>query len=116
MNKELIDKIVRANPMKLKDQIDYQKGGISSLSLTYSKAVDITLLAIDKGEKLSTHSADGDALATILEGSAKITVDGVEHIVSAGESILMPVKIPHSLEAIEPFKFLLVVVYPAIND
>lgn len=115
MDNTLIGKIDRATALKLKDQIAYQEGGISSLSLTYSKQVDITLLALDKGEKLATHSADGDALATILEGEVEIIVDGISHILKEGESILMPVHIPHSLKAITPFKFLLIVVYPSIT-
>ena len=112
MGKMLIDRIPRAEVLSLKDQLDYQKGGISSLRLTYSKVVDITLLAVDEGEMLQTHSADGDAFAQILEGTVKITIDGIPHILNAGDSILMPVHIPHSLEAISAFKFLLTVVYP----
>lgn len=111
----LINRIERAQKLELKDKIKYQSGGISSLSLTYSKQVDITLIAVDKGEKLKTHSADGDALATILEGEVIITIDGKENYLKEGESILMPVGIPHSLEAITPFKFMLTVVYPSIT-
>lgn len=113
MEKNLIDRIPRAEVFNLADQIEYQKGGIASLRLTYSKKVDITILAVDENEKLSTHSADGDAFAQILEGSVKITIDGTPHILRTGDSILMPVHIPHSLEAITPFKFLLTVVYPS---
>lgn len=98
--------------MELKDQIDYEKGGIASISLTRSNKVNITLLAIDEGQGLATHSADGDALATILEGEVEITVDGIPHHLHAGESILMPIHIPHSLKAITRFKFFLTVVFP----
>ena len=112
MSKNLIDRIPRGEEFLLKDKIEYQEGGIASLRLTYSKVVDITLLAVYKGEKLQTHSADGDAFVQMLEGEAKITVDGVEHVLKEGESILLPVSIPHSLEAISSFKFLLTVVYP----
>lgn len=115
MEKVLIDRIPRAEVISLKDQLDYQKGGIASLRLTYSKEVDITILAVDEGEMLQTHSADGDAFAQILEGTVKITIAGKENILTAGESILMPVGIPHSLEAITAFKFLLTVVYPKIT-
>ena len=109
----LINKTDRAIPLELKDQIDYEKGAISSLSITHSEYVNITLMAVDEG--LSTHAAGGDALATILEGEVEITVDGVSHVLHAGESILMPVRIPHSLKAITRFKFYLTVVFPSIN-
>lgn len=85
---------------------------IASLRLTYSKVVDITLLAVDENEILQTHSADGDAFVQILEGTAQITIDGVVHVLKEGESILLPVFVPHSLKAVTAFKFLLIVVYP----
>lgn len=109
---ELIKNIDRAVPVELKNLVDYQKGGISSLSLTKNEGVGITIMAVDEGEGLSTHAAGGDAMAYLLEGEALITVDGVEHLVKAGEAILMPVGIPHSLKATKRFKFLLTVVFP----
>lgn len=113
---DLIKNIEKATPIELAKLIEYQKGGIASKCLTYSKTVDITLMAVDKGEELSTHSADGDAFVVMIEGEALITVDGKENHVKAGEVILMPFQIPHSLKAIEPFKFMLTVVYPATAD
>lgn len=110
---DLIKNVEKAKPQELAKLIDYQKGGIASKCLTYSKTVDITLMAVDEGEGLSTHSADGDAFVYLIEGEALITVDGKENIVKQGEVILMPVGIPHSLKAIKPFKFMLTVVYPS---
>ena len=41
--------------------------------------VGMTLFAFDAGEAISTHAAPGDAMATILEGAAEITIDGTPH-------------------------------------
>lgn len=76
---------------------------IASLRLTYSKVVDITLLAVDENEILQAHSADGDAFVHILEGTAQITIDGVVHVLKEGESILLPVFVQHSLKAVSVF-------------
>ena len=49
-------------------------------------------------------------MATILEGTAQITIDGVAHTLNAGEAIIMPAGIPHALQAVTAFKMYLVVV------
>ena len=48
-------------------------------------------------------------MATILEGTAQITIDGVPHTLNAGEAVIMPVGIPHAVQAVTPFKMYLVV-------
>jgi hypothetical protein len=48
---------------------------------------------------------------TCLDGVGKITIDGVEHILKEGESIVMPAKHPHAVYGREQFKMLLVVVF-----
>lgn len=68
--------------------------------------------AFDAGEEISTHESTGDAFVTVLEGTGIFTVDGVEHTVSAGQSLLMPAKKPHSVRGDEAFKWMLVVVFP----
>lgn len=70
-----------------------------------------TLFAFDKDEEISTHESEGDAFVTCLDGVGKITIDGVEHILKEGESIVMPAKHPHAVYGREQFKMLLVVVF-----
>jgi quercetin dioxygenase-like cupin family protein len=106
----LIQNIPHAQPVALLDQVAYESGKVVSLTLAQKPGVGITLFAFDAGEGISTHAAGGDAMAIILEGSAKITIDGVPHTLSAGETIVMPAGIPHAVEAITKFKMYLVVV------
>lgn len=47
-------------------------------------------LRLRAGREISTHTADGDALVTVLDGTGRFTIDGEAHLVSAGESIIMP--------------------------
>jgi quercetin dioxygenase-like cupin family protein len=107
---KIIKNLDHAKAMVLADQISYEKGKVVSLTLAQRPGVGMTLLALDAGEGLSTHAAPGDALAYILEGEAKITVDGNENSLSAGNAIIMPAGIPHAVKAITPFKMLLTVV------
>lgn len=49
-------------------------------------------------------------LLQFLDGEAHIVVGDVEHTVKAGETLIMPSEVPHSLDARENFKMLLTVV------
>ena len=89
----------------------YQPGQVVSKTLAQNDAVSVTLFAFDKGEEISTHESGGDALVLCLDGEGRITVDGVEHILHEGESILMPARHPHAVFGQERFKMLLVVVF-----
>ena len=50
-------------------------------------------------------------MLTCLDGVGRITIDGVEHILHEGESIVMPARHPHAVYGQEQFKMLLVVVF-----
>ena len=91
-------------------------GQIVSKTLAQNGAVSITLFAFDKDEEISTHDSDGDAMATVLEGTGQFTVDGRIHLLNAGETLVMPAKKPHAVFAKEQFKMLLVVVFPYEKD
>lgn len=100
-----------ATVLTMKEQVAYQPGQVVSKTLAQNDAVSVTLFAFDKGEEISTHESGGDALVLCLDGEGRITVDGVEHILHEGESILMPARHPHAVFGLERFKMLLVVVF-----
>ena len=100
-----------ATVLTLKDQVAYQPGQVVSKTLAQNNALSVTLFAFDKGEEISTHESGGDAFVTCLDGVGKITIDGVEHIIKEGESIVMPARRPHAVYGEEQFKMLLAVVF-----
>jgi len=106
-----IKNIAQSEPLKLDELVTVSEGQIVSRTLAQNGHVSLTLFAFAKGEEISTHASGGDALVTVFEGKAKITVGGKEFIVKGGESILMPANVSHALEAIEDFKMSLTVVF-----
>ena len=50
------------------------------------------------------------ATVQVLDGEAEIKIDGVSHIVKAGEMIIMPANHPHALFAHKRFKMLLTMI------
>lgn len=107
---QLIENVVHAAAFTLAAQVEYEKGKVSSRTLAKQPGVNMTLMAFDTGEGVSTHAAPGDAMAYILDGTAEITIDGKAGIASAGEAVVMPSGIPHAVKAVTAFKMLLIVV------
>lgn len=103
--------ISKAEVLTLRDQVAYQSGQVISRTLAQNEHVSVTLFSFDKGEEISTHESGGDAMLTCLDGVGRITIDGVEHILHEGESIVMPARHPHAVYGQEQFKMLLVVVF-----
>ncbi len=98
--------------LRLADEVRVQPGQVVSKTLAQNSAVSVTLFAFSKGEEISTHVSDGDAMVLVLEGVGQMTVDGTPYECKAGEAIVMPATKPHAVYAKEDFKMLLTVVFP----
>ena len=103
--------IKKAETVFLKDEIEYHDGQIVSKTLEQNGHVSMTLFSFEKGEEISTHTAGGDALVTVLDGTGKFVINGIDHILTTGESIVMPANVPHSVYGQDRFKMLLIVTF-----
>lgn len=103
--------INKAEILSLKEQVEYQTGQVVSKTLAQNSALSVTLFAFDKGEEISTHESGGDVMVTCLDGTGKITIDGIEYFLHEGDTIVMPAKHPHSVFGEDKFKMLLTVVF-----
>ena len=95
--------------LELKNLVEYQEGQVVSKTLVQNALVSVTIFSFDKGEEISTHAAGGDAMVTVLEGKGKFTIGGDEFYLEAGQTLIMPKAIPHSVYGEEKFKMMLVV-------
>ena len=100
----------KAKKSKINELIDYQVKSVVSKEVLKGKTGSVTLFAFDKGQGLSEHTAPFDALVYIFDGEAKITLSGLAHLLTSGETILMPANKPHSLKAVKPFKMMLIMI------
>ena len=94
-----------------KDLIAYQDGSVVSRMIVYKKSGTITLFAFDAGEGLSEHTAPFDAIATIIDGEAEISIEKEQFVLKEGQMIIMPANKPHALHAHRRFKMLLTMVH-----
>lgn len=103
-------KLEKGKVLQLKDQIDYLEGGITNLDIAKRQGMKFGLLAFDKGQGLTPHSAPGDALIIALEGEAEVTMGGVPSVLRAGDQFVFEKNIPHSVHALTQFKMAILMV------
>lgn len=97
-------------PFILKETVQYNEDSIVSKKIVENKAGGFTAFAFDKDQRLSEHTAPFDAVVTILDGKAEITINKEVHLLTEGMTIVMPANIPHGLYAVEKFKMALVMI------
>lgn len=111
MSDRFIKNMDVATALTMTDLVAYLPGQVVSKTLAQNKAVSLTLFAFDKGEEISSHESNGDALVIALDGVGEVTIAGEQYTLKKGETILMPAKTPHAVYATEQFKMFLVVVF-----
>ena len=102
---ELVGKVLPVNGL-----LQYQDGTVASRMIVFKKAGTITLFAFDAGEGLSEHSAPYDAILTVTDGVAEVSIAGTPSTVNAGEMIILPANIPHAVQARQRFKMTLTMI------
>lgn len=90
--------------------VEYSDKSVVSKTVINKPVGTVTLFAFDKGEGLSEHTAPFDAMVYIINGKGEITISGKSYRLQEGEMIIMPANEPHSLNAVEKFKMMLVMI------
>jgi len=94
----------------LKELVEYAGDSIVSKTILDKSVGTITLFAFDKGQRLSEHTAPYDAVVEVIDGTGKVTIGGKDVKLAAGEIVIMPANVPHSVKAEERFKMMLVMI------
>jgi quercetin dioxygenase-like cupin family protein len=92
------------------DSVDYAEGAIVSKTVLKKQTGNISLFSFAKGEALSEHAASFDALIQVVDGRGEVIIAGKSFILEAGNSIIMPANVPHSVKAVEKFKMVLTMI------
>lgn len=82
-------------------------GGITSRPLVDERGTRQILFAMDAGQEMSAHRAAFPASVHVLTGRLSFTVTGKTYDLAAGDWLYMPPDALHSLQAVEPTRFLL---------
>ena len=102
--------VKKGTAVNLAGTVEYAEGSVVSRTLSDRKTGTITSFAFDEGQGLSEHTAPFDAFVQVLDGEGEMTVGGTPVRAKAGEFVIMPASIPHSVRALTRFKMLLVMI------
>jgi quercetin dioxygenase-like cupin family protein len=102
---DLVGKVLTVNNL-----LQYQDGTVASRMIVFRKAGTITLFAFDEGEGLSEHSAPYDAILSVTDGEAEVSIAAKPVTVRTGEMIILPASVPHAVRAKQRFKMTLTMI------
>ena len=105
--KTFADSFPAAAAVRLDEMIDYGDDAVVSRTLAKSGGGTLTLFAFDAGQGLSEHTAPFDAFIQVVDGEVRLSIGGAEVTATAGQSVLMPAGVPHSLHAVSRMKMVL---------
>jgi quercetin dioxygenase-like cupin family protein len=101
---------LRGQAIEMAGFVTYADGAVVSRTLLDKKAGTLTLFSFDQGQGLSEHTSPYDATVLVVEGTATLVIGGQTVKAKAGELVIMPAGVPHSLKAEERFKMLLIMI------
>jgi quercetin dioxygenase-like cupin family protein len=96
--------------MNLNTDILYQADSIVSKTILKNEGGNITLFAFDKGQSLSEHTAPYDAMFYCIEGKFNVSIGNEQHVLTAGDVMILPSNIPHAVNAGEASKCMLTMI------
>jgi len=105
-----ISEVLPGRPIGLAALVEYSPGSIVSRVLHRAGAGSITIFAFDAGQDVSEHTTACDAYALVLDGRAELNVGEERARAEAGQVVMLPAGVPHSIRAPERFKMLLVMI------
>ena len=93
---------------KLADQVESAFDKVQCKQIFETGNGGVSLLAFKSGEKLDTHLAPAEVMVCVVSGEIVFTMNGVANTLRQGEFLLMGADVPHSVEAKEDSKVLLI--------
>lgn len=90
--------------------IEYIPNSVVIKTIIKKSTGNITAVSFDSGEALDEKSSPFDTFIQIIDGEAKIVIDGNEHLLGIGESIIIPAHARNIIKAETKFKMISTVI------
>ena len=91
----------------LTDSIEYPASGIFRKNLLKDNNIEYNLLCLVAGKEIKEHTADRNAVITVVEGSGNLNLAGKDIALVPGVFIFMPARTPHAVQARSNLAFML---------
>ena len=93
---------------RLADATAYDAAKLQSTMVLNNGSAKAIVFALKAGQDVPPHSSPVEALFTVLEGEATVTIKDAVNRVAAGGYIILPMAIDHHIKAVSDMKFMLV--------
>ena len=72
----------------------------------HSGAITFAWWTVDEGAAVPEHAHPHEQVVNMLEGELSLTVDGTEHVLHAGDIVVIPGGVRHAARALSPSRVL----------
>ena len=81
------------------EPVDQLSAGIGR-QVIHTETMTVARIVLAAGAVVPGHAHENEQVTTVLEGRLRVVIDGHEHSVGAGESLILPANVPHEVEAL----------------
>jgi quercetin dioxygenase-like cupin family protein len=86
--------------------IEYIPNSIVIKTILKKSTGNISVMSVDSGEGLTEKTTPFDTFVQIIDGQAEIVINGKSHMLSTGESIVIPAHAPNLIKPSGRFKMI----------
>lgn len=90
--------------------IEYITNSVVIKTILKKSTGNISVMSFDSGEGLTEKTSPFDTFAQIIEGKAEIVISGVSHMLTTGQSIVIPAHAPNLISPNGRFKMIQTVI------
>ena len=102
--------VEKGKPHIIIEIIEYMPKAVVSRTILKKTTGNITATSMTVGEELAEKISPFDTYVQIIDGTAKVTINGKEIFLKLGEGIVIPANAKHSFNADEQFKMITTVI------
>jgi quercetin dioxygenase-like cupin family protein len=96
--------------------IEYVANSVVIKTIIKKTTGNVSAVSFDTGEHLTERIIPYDNFIQVIEGVAEIEIDGVNHSLKVGESIIIPAHTRNSISAIERFKMISTIIKSQLDE
>ena len=96
--------------------IEYMPNAVVSKTIIKKLTGNITVSSFDAGEELAEKTSPFDTYVQIIDGTAELTINDKDYLLTLGEGIIIPAHAKHHFNANVQFKMISTVIKSGYED
>jgi|SRR5450432_2178258 len=103
----------KAKPMITVEIIEYVEKSVVIKTILKKTSGTVSAMSVDSGEGLTERTTPFDTFAQVIDGKVQLVVDGKEHLLKTGASIIIPAQTAYYVKPDGRFKMILTIIKSA---